>query len=39
MTELVPTPSLQEQVIRTYDVGVRFLDIDRKERRKAEKKS
>ena len=39
MTELVPIPPLQEQVLRTYDVGVRFLDIDRKERRKAEIKA
>lgn len=39
MTENVPLHSLHEQVIRTYDVGVRFLDVDRKERRRSEKET
>ena len=39
MTENVPLYSLHEQVIRTYDVGVRFLDRNRKERRKNEKQT
>lgn len=39
MTQTIPLPSLNQSVLRTYDVGVRFLDTDKTVRRQTEKEA
>ena len=39
MTQIVQLPAITSKVLRTYDVGVRFLDTDRTERKKTAKKA